>query len=91
MKPDAAFLRLIEVMAKSHDAESAPPSVAAEGIDEIEDHLDMLVINDDAGDSAEVMLQNCAALVGAAHRLAAVLLKDIKPERLPVIIAENQV
>lgn len=90
LEADEQFLRLVAVMAKAHAADNTPPTVAVEGFDEIEDHFDMLQINIEDDDRAEVMLQNCASLIGAAHRFAQVLLKDITPEQLAAIIEENQ-
>lgn len=86
----APFAFLVEAMSDYAKKNEAPPTVAAEGIDELEEHFDMLAMNDEDGDPAEAMLQNCAAIVVAANRLAAVLLKDIPPERVVELIRENQ-
>jgi hypothetical protein len=83
-----SFARLVEVMAAWHEHENVAPTVVEEGMDEIEEARDMLKLNLEEGDGPDAMLQNLATLIVSAQRMAAVVGKDVAPDRLAAIIKD---
>jgi len=90
LKGSEPFVDLVDVMTAAHDKDNAPPTMAVDAMSEIDDCIDMLNLNFEEEDGPEVMIQNVASLVAAAFRMAAVLQKDITPEKMTEIIEENR-
>ena len=83
------FMELVRVMRAYHEAENALPKTPDQAFEEIDDAATMLRANFDDFDSLEAMLQNAAAMVGAAQRFAAVVLTMLPAEKVDRIILEN--
>lgn len=81
----AGFECLVEVMAAWGEHENVELTVAEEGMDEVDDAHTMLTANIEDGDGPAAMLRNLASLIVGAQRMAAVVMKDITPERLAAI------
>lgn len=90
MNANDDFIRLVNAMAATYDRDNMPPTVAEEAFDELSDPHGMLSMNVEEGDPVIAQIQNLAALVGAAFRMAAVLMKDLTAEEMIRIIEENQ-
>ena len=82
---EAGFAGLVAVMAEWFVAAHPAPAAPEEGLAEVAEAMAMLELNLEEGDGPEAMLQNLSSLIGAAQRMAAVVLQDVPPERLAAI------
>lgn len=82
------FRRLVAERARICAGTFAPAPTLAEALRELDDHLLMLQLNEEDGDTREAMLENLAELTGAAERLRDRLLADVTADALRRVVAE---
>ena len=82
------FAAMIAARARAFDLTYDRPRTTADAILEMQEHLGMIGLNEEDGDTREAMLENLAELICAADRLRDLLLLDADESELARALEE---
>jgi len=81
------FRAMVSARARAFDLTYERPRTSADAILEMQEHLGMIGLNEEDGDTREAMLENLAELIGAADRFRDLLLLDAEEEAMAKALA----